>query len=119
MRPFDPSRPDTNSEERAYNRSVRIRRSVILFLDRVANRRQWPDIMGIAEECANFPSGRELPFSSITAYRWIKQFTARNFAFKLVLTDSLGYMIARRRPLRISDFKRWGIPVPKRFRKRK
>ena len=116
---FDDSKPDISAEERYYNRSVRIRRSVILFLDKNVNRKQWGDIMRMAEECANYPANHELPFASITAYRWIKQFTARNFAFKLVLSDNLSYRIARRRPLRPADFVRWGIPVPGRFRRSK
>ena len=74
----------------------------------------------MADECGN--EGRPLPFSTITAYRWIHQFTARNFAFGIRpdRSDQDAYwQLYRRRPLRASDFKRWGIRPPKRFRERK
>ena len=119
MKQFD-DRPDTSAEERAYWRSVKIRRAAILFLDRSVGR-GWPSLGDMADECANTTATSGLPFSSQTAGRWLYQFTAPNFAFgidsKKVSEDGL-YRIYRRRPLTEKDFKRWGIPVPKRFKRK-
>lgn len=119
MKAFDDSRPDTSAEERAYWRSVKIRRAAILFLDRNVGR-GWPTLGDMADECANSTGSSGLPFSSQTAGRWLYQFTAPNFAFGLqsAKADEDGlYRIYRRRPLKAADFRRWGIPVPKRFKK--
>ena len=114
MKKVDDRPRDWSQEERAYNRSVKIRRHVILWLDKNVNR-QWNDLMDIASECAN---DMKLPFSSVTAYRWIGQFTAANFSFSIVEGD-LGHQLIRRRRLTENDFVRWGIPVPKRFKGKK
>lgn len=118
MKSFDKTtRPDQSSEERFYNRSVKIRRWVILWLDRNVGR-GWRSLGDMADECGNSPSGSDLPFSSQAAGRWIHQFTAVNFAFGLQPDENDNWEIFRRRPLIAKDFKRWGIPVPKRFRRK-
>lgn len=118
MKQFDNSKPDISAEERYYSRSLKIRRSVILWLDENVGR-GWYKLQTMANECAN--SGKPIPFSSTTADRWIGQFTAPNFAFGIdsKKLDQEGlYRLKRRRPLTAKDFKRWGIVVPKRFRKK-
>ena len=119
MKSFD-DRPDISSEERMYNRSIRIRRATILWLDRSVGK-GWPSLGDMADDCANSTAKGGIPFSSQTAGRWLNQFTAPSFAFGIssrqAEEDGL-YRIVRRRPLRASDFKRWGIPVPKRFKRR-
>lgn len=112
MKQFD--RPDISAEERYYARSVKIRRHVILWLDKNVGR-GWRQLLEMAEECGN--DGKPLPFSSTTGYRWIHQFTAPNFAFGLRPDENENWEIFRRRPLRGDDFRRWGIVVPKRFKK--
>lgn len=112
LKDFDDSRADQSAEERYYARSVKIRRSVLLWLDTNVGR-GWRQLMEMAEECGN--EGKPLPFSSTTAYRWIHQFTAPNFAFGLRPDENENWEIYRRRVLRAKDFRRWGIRPPKRF----
>jgi hypothetical protein len=117
MKSFDQGPPDISAEERYYSRSLKIRRSVLTWLDSNIGR-GWVDLMTMAGECGN--SGKPMPFSSITAYRWIAQFTAPGFAFGIdskKLDEEGLYRLVRTRPLTGKDFKRWGIPVPKRFKK--
>ena len=119
MRKFDKTPPDRSAEEIFYARSLKIRRSVILWLDANVGR-GWPELGLMADECGN--SGKPIPFSTTAAYRWIRQFCAPNFAFGIDSKkyDEEGlYRLRRRRRLRRQDFSRWGINPPKRFRKRK
>jgi hypothetical protein len=115
LKSFDDRTPDISADERAYQRSIRIRRSVILWLDKNVGR-GWNQILDMADDCGN--EGKPLPFSSTTAYRWIHQFTATSFAFGLQPDENDNWEIFRRRRLQAADFKRWGIKVPKRFRKK-
>lgn len=120
MKQFDDSRPDTSAEERAYWRSVKIRRAAILFLDRNVGK-GWSTLGDLSDDCANFTAKAGLPFSSQTAGRWVHQFTALTFAFGISpakLDENGLYRVFRRRPLKASDFVRWGIPVPKRFKRK-
>jgi hypothetical protein len=109
MKKFDTTTPDTSAEERYYSRSLRIRRAVLEFLDDNVGR-GWADLMTMAGECGN--TGKPMPFSSITAYRWIAQFTAPGFAFGIDSRkfdqDGL-YRLRRTRPLEAKDWRRWGM----------
>ena len=119
MRSFDTTQPDRSAEEVFYARSLKIRRSVLLWMDSNVGR-GWADLMNMAGECGN--SGKPIPFSSITAYRWIAQFTAPGFAFGIdsrKIDEEGLYRLRRRRRLRRQDFIKWGITPPKRFRRLK
>lgn len=113
LRSWDTTPADDSANERYYNRSVKIRRQVITWLDSHVGY-GWIEKMGMADDCAN--SGKPYPFSSQAAYSWIRQFTAPTFAFGIqspqLDPDGL-YRIYRRRPLDRKDFRRWGVPVPR------
>ncbi len=113
MKQFD-DRPDWSAEERFVNRSIRMRRHALVWMDKNINR-HWNEVMKVAEECAN--EFKPLACSSITMYRWIAQFSAQNAPFRIEPTD-LGYQLLRRRRLTRQDFLKWGIDPPKRFRRR-
>jgi hypothetical protein len=124
LKPQD-DRPDWSAEERYINRSIKIRKHVLLWMDtRIAlggDNKAFTSIMGMAAECANDykPNKKNyIPFSSQCAYSWLNQFSVSNGPFAIVPGD-LGYELVRRRALSRQDFVRWGVTPPKRFRKRK
>ena len=83
---------DWSAEERYVNRSIRIRKHVLKWLgDHIGF--SYPDMMHMAEMCAN--DFKPMPFASITAYRWIQQFSRVNAPYHIGSTENDWYMIER------------------------
>jgi len=70
--------PDVTAEERHYSRSLRIRRLIAEFL--VENEDStWDNLLELHARAANYAS-----CSSVTAARWVHQFTRVGARHKLV-----------------------------------
>ena len=90
-RTFD-TKKDWSAEERFVNRSIRIRKHVLKWME--SNKGgHWVEMMQMAQECAN--EFKPFPCASITCYRWIQQFSAKNAPYQIRGDDS-GYRLLKR-----------------------
>ena len=85
---------DWSAEERYVNRSIRIRKHVLKWLGEHIGF-SYPEMMQMAEQCAN--EFKPMPCASITAYRWLQQFTRINAPFRIATDENDWYVIAARR----------------------
>lgn len=85
---------DWSAEERYVNRSIRIRKHVLRWLGQHVGF-HYTDMMKMAEECAN--EFKPTPFASITAYRWLQQFSRVNAPFRIRTDENDWYVICDRK----------------------